>query len=143
MQSDLWQTPDYFKELILAEYGPTFDPCPCNPQFDGLTIEWGARNFVNPPFSNIEPWVRKALVEREHGRESVLLLPVRTSVKYFRKLIIPNASKLRFLGSRVAFVSPYNASATSGAPFDCYLVEFMNTHARNPASSACVGSLRA
>jgi hypothetical protein len=41
--SDFWMTP---KEL----YPPDcFDPCPVNPDFDGLKIAWHGKVFCNPP----------------------------------------------------------------------------------------------
>ena len=42
--------PDLYNELN-AEFNFDFDPCPYpRPEgFDGLTCEWGKRNWVNPP----------------------------------------------------------------------------------------------
>lgn len=51
-----WLTPPELLARLSAEYGPfDFDPCPYPlPEgFDGLTCEWGQRNYVNPPFGSI------------------------------------------------------------------------------------------
>ena len=48
---------------------------------DGLTSPWGGRVWMNPPYSNPEPWVDKWL---EHG-EGVAVLPT-SQAKWFRKL---------------------------------------------------------
>lgn len=74
-KNDNWATPDWLYKALDAEFGFTLDPCPLNPNWtvDGLTLNWdGQRVFVNPPFSNIKPWVEKALASR---CLTVLLLP--------------------------------------------------------------------
>lgn len=51
-----WLTPPSVYAALSAEFGPfDFDPCPYPlPEgFDGLTCEWGTRNYVNPPFGSI------------------------------------------------------------------------------------------
>jgi hypothetical protein len=82
-----WLTPPELYARLDAEHQFDFDPCPY-PRPDGfnsLLMPWGQRNFVNPPFRRADgadgrgptAFVRKAIAERdEHGRESVLLLPV-------------------------------------------------------------------
>ncbi len=74
-----WLTPlDYYSPLD-HEFSFDFDPCP-HPRpkgFDGLTRDWGKRNWVNPPFTGgVMAWVKKALLEREKGNLSVLILPI-------------------------------------------------------------------
>ena len=83
-----WLTPPEVKSDLEAKFGPfTFDPCPypLPPGFDGLTCEWGTRNYVNPPFGSIihqgrkkgpTAWMRKAIEERRNGRFSVVVFPV-------------------------------------------------------------------
>ena len=47
---DNWATPKEHYDTWNQEFNFDFDPCPLFSTFDGLSIEWGQRNFVNPPF---------------------------------------------------------------------------------------------
>ena len=113
------QTPTALYDELDAENHFDFDPCPVNPQFDGLSVPWGKSNYVNPPYDSIEKWIRKALEEKKQGKKSVFLIPVRTSTKYFHNLILPNALKIEFLEGRIRFKG-YDSSA----PFCSMLVYF-------------------
>ena len=85
--SDQWATPKDFYDRIDKEFNFDFDPCPlCDeitPENDGLLIEWGLRNFVNPPYSRSvkEAFILKAISESKLGKLCVMLLPVSTSTK--------------------------------------------------------------
>lgn len=73
-----WLTPpDLFGQLD-TEFHFDFDPCP-HPRpegFDGLTIEWGHSNYVNPPFKGPTAWVRKAIAESQKGKDVVFVFPI-------------------------------------------------------------------
>lgn len=82
-----WLTPPDLYAALNAEFEFTFDPCPYPlPEgFDGLTCEWGASNYVNPPFGSIihegrkkgpTAWARKAILEMNKGKNVVLVYPV-------------------------------------------------------------------
>jgi hypothetical protein len=82
-----WLTPPDLYAALDAEFGFDFDPCPYpRPDgFDGLTCDWGQRNYVNPPFGSIihqgkkkgpTAWVRKAIAEQRKGKLVVLVYPV-------------------------------------------------------------------
>lgn len=104
--SDNWATPKELYDKLNAEFKFDFDPCPLHSDFDGLTIEWGKSNYINPPYSRQlkEAFVIKAIEESKKGKICVMLLPVSTSTKLFHKHILPNAKDIRFLEGRVRFL---------------------------------------
>jgi phage N-6-adenine-methyltransferase len=111
---DNWETPAYLYDELNKEFNFDFDPCPiCFNEItedkDGLLIEWGQRNFVNPPYSRKlkEAFVKKAIKESKKGKLCVCLLPVSTSTILFHDYILPNAHDIRFLKGRVKFIG-YN-----------------------------------
>ena len=105
-----WLTPPALLAQLAAEFGPfDFDPCPhpLPEGFDGLTCEWGKRNYVNPPFGSImhqgrkkgpTAWVRKALAEHAKGKLVVLVFPLDKWVLMLLKVILGEQAKVRNLG---------------------------------------------
>ena len=86
-------TPDWFLTQLTDIFDFDFDPCPRNwdKSFDGLTCEWGKRNYCNPPYSEKIKWIKKAIEEQQKGRLTVMFLPVDTSTKYYHELLKPNS----------------------------------------------------
>jgi len=108
--SDNWATPKYLYDDLNNEFDFDFDPCQINtgdilPENDGLIIQWGKRNFINPPYSRKlkEQFVNRSLYFKGKGKLCVLLLPVSTSTKLFHEIILPNANDIRFIKGRVKF----------------------------------------
>jgi hypothetical protein len=107
-QGDSYQTPDWMKQYLATEFRWNYDPCPFNPAFDpakdidGLTTDWtGKITFVNCPYSNIHPWVVKALASM---CTTIFLIPARTDTPWFR-LLIDAKAEITFLSKRVDFIS--------------------------------------
>ena len=102
--SDHWSTPKWLYDELDNEFHFDFDPCPLHADFDGLKINWGKCNFVNPPYNRIDKpkFIKKAYDEWLKGNTSVLLIPSATGTKDFHELILPFA-EVRFLKGRVAF----------------------------------------
>lgn len=104
-----YETPAKFYAELHAEFNFDFDPCPFHHdlnKWDGLEIEWGQRNYINPPYDRkLKPaFVKKALVESRKGKLCVLLLPVHTSSKLFKKVIEPNVTEpIRYVEGRLSF----------------------------------------
>lgn len=105
-------TPKKFYNELNSEFHFTFDPCKLgqheliekNPdKYDGLKIEWGDVNYVNPPYSEIKKWIEKAIQELKKGKKSVFLVTCRTSTKYWFDLIVPHASEIRFIEKGIQF----------------------------------------
>ncbi len=104
--SDNWQTPPYIYNPLNSEFNFDFDPCPLNCETDGLLIDWGNNNFINPPFSRKlkEAFIIKAIEQSKKGKLCVMLLPVSTSTKIFHEHIKPNANEIRFIKGRIKFL---------------------------------------
>ena len=101
-----WLTPPDLYARLHDEFQFDFDPCPypLPDGFDGLTCEWGASNYVNPPFGSIihqgkkkgpTSWVRKAIIEQQKGKRVVLVYPVD---KWVLMLLTAIGTKVRNLG---------------------------------------------
>ena len=88
MSTDDYQTDKWLKNIFAG----WLDPCPYKELDsigfqDGLLIDWNINTFVNPPYSNVKPWVRKAINDnREFGSTIVLLLKMDTSTMWFAEL---------------------------------------------------------
>lgn len=101
--NDNYQTPEFLYQALEREFGLSLDPCPLNPEpeKDGLAMDWtGETVFCNPPWSDIQPWVDKALVS---NCLTVFVLPARTDTAWFQKLANSGA-ELRFFRKRVHFI---------------------------------------
>jgi hypothetical protein len=82
-----WLTPDDLMAELQAEFEFDFDPCPYPKpdDFNGLTAEWGKRNYVNPPFGVVmqdgkkkgaTAWARKCIEEYKKGKLVVMVYPI-------------------------------------------------------------------
>jgi hypothetical protein len=105
---DNYATPPKLYEELNQRFHFDFDPCPYNENeisIDGLKIEWGKSNFVNPPYSQKlkEQFVIKGVEEMKKGKVCVFLIPVSTSTKLFHDWIIPYATEIKFVKGRIKF----------------------------------------
>jgi len=95
IKSDVHLTPDRVWDIIENTWGyhkdEFFDPCPVNPQWNGLSIDWEELNYVNPPYSRqqgerktlLAQFVDKAL---EENGTTIMLLPSKTDQDWFHKI---------------------------------------------------------
>lgn len=105
---DDWATPVTFYNELNLKYEFDFDPCPFQHdinKWDGLEIEWGKRNFINPPYSRKlkDAFVKKAIEESKKGKLCVMLLPVSTSTILFHDYILPNQTDIIFIRGRMNY----------------------------------------
>ncbi len=115
-------TPPDFMENIYAAFGEIdLDPCAhrLSPVFarrriilteggDGLADDWSGRTaFVNPPFSQLLKWLRRAHDQWRIGNVEtvVCLVPVRTDSPWFHGTLSDDAD-IYLLQGRVRFLDP-------------------------------------
>jgi len=115
-RDDDYGSPKWLWDELLAGW---FDPCPLNPtslrEFDGLG-KWPNRTKVNPPYSNPEPWVDKAIQASREGKTVALLLKHDSSTRWWAKLHEAGAHFLPIMG-RLKF-----PKSGKPAPFPSILV---------------------
>ncbi len=99
--TDNYSTPSSVYQKLNDEFHFTDDPCPINGN-GGLDREWGKSVFMNPPYSNPTPWVKKAYEESLKGKVIVGLLRGDTSTRWFHDWVYRKA-ELRFPKGRIKF----------------------------------------
>ena len=135
--SDNWETPKDLYDKLNNEFFFDFDPYPLSNENElaedknGLLIEWGKSNFINPPYTRKlkELFILKAIEESKKGKLCVMLLPVSTSTKIFHDAILPNAKEIRFLKGRVKFkgINTKGEFVINKAPMHDSMVVILNT----------------
>lgn len=114
-----WQTPTILYEYLDSIFEFDFDPSPTMPDFNGLEVEWGNSNYVNPPYgTEIAKWIKKAFAEYENGKRVVMLIPARTDTRYWHDYIM-KATDIWFVKGRLRF-----QGAEHNAPFPNAIVIF-------------------
>lgn len=132
---DNWCTPKELYDKWNSEFNFDFDPCPLNSSFDGLNIEWGKSNYVNPPYNRIDKpkFIKKAYDEWKKGKLVVMLLPVCTSTKQFHEIILPNC-EIRFIKGRIKFVENGIKTKQTGTR-DLMLVIFRSNKSKESSAT--------
>lgn len=114
---DEYATPPAIVAALEKEFGAfTLDPCARAesakaPRFftkeqDGLIRPWtAARVWLNPPYSNPTPWVKKALHETLIGNAGLVaaLLPAATDTNWFHDYVYGH-SEVRLRRGRIKFL---------------------------------------
>jgi len=70
--SDQWATPSDLYDELNREFNFDFDPCPLADDIleDGLKVDCGERNFINPPYSRKlkDAFVKRAVEMSKKGK---------------------------------------------------------------------------
>jgi len=124
-EGDNWFTPPHILGAVsFALGGIELDPC-CHPGApshkmtertyclsdgdDGLQMPWDARSiFVNPPYSDVGPWLERCRIANNEGAGVIALVPTRPETKAWRKsvfeaehgaFIVQQTGRIKFVGS--------------------------------------------
>ena len=134
---DSWETPPWLLDFLSYYYNFNLDVACSSSNFkfgssggiDRLASGWGlcvdgdplglipSTAFCNPPYSNILPWLKKAVFEIKEGRcnSAVFVLPMELSTEW-GLFCASHASKIMFFcGGRVSFVPPAGVKKTSNS----------------------------
>nr|WP_155033394.1 phage N-6-adenine-methyltransferase [Enterobacter hormaechei] len=129
-QRDLWRTPPALFASLDAEFCFQLDAAaaPHNAlcrkfitaEQNTLETPWAdylnvpGYVWLNPPYSDITPFVKKAAAESANQIGTVMLVPADTSVGWFKEAI-QTASEVRFItAGRLAFINPVTGKPVSG-----------------------------
>ena len=121
-ETDEWYTPAWLLERLGLTF--TLDPCapaggvpwlPIGKHFtaadDGLSQSWaGERVWLNPPYSNLTPWLRKMA---GHG-DGVAVLFHRTDTAWWHE-VAPHATAKLEIAGRIHFARPDGTKAVHNA----------------------------
>lgn len=89
---DLWSTPSELVAWMESEYGDydidaaaSKENAVYSKETNCLKRWWGSNKHIwlNPPYSNITPFVKKAIEQMEHSNQIDILLPCDTSTGWF------------------------------------------------------------
>jgi len=129
-QRDLWRTPPALFAALDAEFCFQLDAAAAShnalcrkfitAEQNTLETPWAdylnvpGYVWLNPPYSDITPFVKKAAAESINQIGTVMLVPADTSVGWFREAI-QTASEVRFItAGRLAFINPVTGKPVSG-----------------------------
>lgn len=129
-QRDLWRTPPALFASLDAEFCFQLDAAAAShnalcrkfitAEQNTLETPWAdylnvpGYVWLNPPYSDITPFVKKAATESANQIGTVMLVPADTSVGWFKEAI-QTASEVRFItAGRLAFINPITGKPVSG-----------------------------
>lgn len=131
-----WATPQYLFYWLNYDWDFEIDLCADRYNYkcdrwigiedDSLTEDWhklASIGFCNPPYSNIKPWVKKAVIEARQGFTTIMLIPTPNGESYYKD-IFNNANSITFINGRIAFYNPKEQKYISGNTRGSCVVEF-------------------
>lgn len=128
-KSEEWGTPLSVFGPLHEEFHFNLDPCATERnakcilfhtrETDGLSSSWKGYGpvFMNPPFHEVDRWVRKAYEESLGGETVVCLLPARVDTQWWHDYAIKG--DIRWIRGRIKY-----EGAEHNAPFPSVIVVF-------------------
>jgi phage N-6-adenine-methyltransferase len=113
IHGNIFATPPWLFNSLDREFKFTHDlaALPANalceryftPEHDALAQDWHRLEgwlWLNPPYSPLKPWIRKAQAENDLGAKIVVLCPPIVTTRYFQEHL---PSEIRFIVGRIPF----------------------------------------
>ena len=121
-----WETPQWLFDVLDDEFTFTLDVCAlpdtakCNrfytPQDNALIQSWDGVCWCNPPYIEIDKWLKRGRKFAMQGSTVVYLIPARTDTRYWWRYCING--QIRFLKGRLKF------GGGDSAPFPSAIIVF-------------------
>lgn len=115
-----WSTPQWLYSWLNSIYNFDIDLCASKSNAkhscyfselsNALERVWhceGDSGFCNPPYSDISPWINKAVSSSNFGFTSVLLIPTPNGETHYKQ-VFKRATSITFIEGRVAFIAPFD-----------------------------------
>ncbi len=139
MANDLWETPQYIFDWLDDEFHFELDVAAnlnnrkcgfyLSESCNSLNASWwdelrslcmeNMTCWLNPPYSDPHPWVKKAYEESLKGCTVVCLLPADISTKWFHECVIGKA-EIRLVQGRIQFNGPKKGAPKFGSMIAIY-----------------------
>jgi len=114
--NDEWETPKEILQVAIRKYqiAPILDVCATNSNSkfseyytitdDALTKEWDDDFFMNPPYSEIILWMKKAWFQhRKHNVNALILVFAKTGTRWWHDFVEGKA-EIHFQKGRIRFL---------------------------------------
>jgi len=132
---DEWRTPPFvfqymnrvynFRRDLAASEANTLVHNFFDKEENGLAVDWqefGGPGWCNPPYSNIDVWLVKAIDEARKGFTSVFLIPTPNGEDRYGAHVFDVASEVIFITGRLAFLRPDGAPVSGNTRGSCFVV---------------------
>lgn len=127
--TDEWGTPQWLYDLLHREFRFQLDVCASEKNYkhdrfltklnDAFATTWMSRNFCNPPYSNILPWYRKAIEERdERGNLTCFVTKCDPSTRH-GVIAAQEMDEIRIIEHRIAYEGAPNSANFPSAVMVC------------------------
>jgi hypothetical protein len=125
--SDRYFTPRWIVDLVIEQFGGIIDCDPCSDPLsdipathrfdaregvDGLVKSWVGKCWVNPPYSDAQPWVLRAVQHAASGGEVIMLINASTDTSYWTSYVFEHGT-VAFVNKRVKFTKPGSDKAVA------------------------------
>jgi len=91
-------------------------------QEDSLLFEWTQTFFMNPPYSKIDKFMKKAYYQHlKHGVEGLILIFAKTDTKFWHSYV-ENKAEIHFIKGRIKFYKNGYPTKNSAPYPSCFLI---------------------
>ena len=132
---DEYRTPTglFRKALFDFDILPTLDVCATDENRrcwcffsksdDALKEDWHEDFFMNPPYSQVYNFMRKAYYEsRKNNVDALILVYAKTDTKWWHEFV-ENKAEVHFIKGRIKFLDPDGIKTKNSAPYpSCWII---------------------